>query len=528
MHNANAVIEQKLDCVILSKLEAVMSKQADGMDILIVGGGTAGWMAAALLAPYAQNGYRVRLIESEDIGTVGVGEATIPQILLYNQALGINEEEFLRETQGTIKLGIEFADWHRIGSSYMHSFGAVGRDIGIIPFQHYWRRAQSMGKAGPLSDYALNEVAARAGKMQHGKPRTWDALPDMPYAYHFDAGLFAAYLRKLAEARGVERIEGKVTATTLRSEDGFVDTVKLEDGREFTADLFIDCSGFRGLLIEGALSTGYDDWTNWLPCNRAVAVPCGHGDNPQIPYTRATARTAGWQWRIPLQHRIGNGYVYCADYLSADEAEQTLLNNLDGPALGDPRHLQFTTGKRRKFWNKNVLALGLAGGFMEPLESTSIHLIQSGLSRLLKMLPGKNWDPVIADEYNRQCDFEFISTRDFLILHYKATVRDDSDFWRDRAAMAVPDSLAAKIDLFASNGHIFREHEELFTEVGWLQVMVGQGITPSRWHPLADAVEVSDLGDFMETLQLLIAREVNQMPDYKTFLQQPSRLSKGH
>ncbi len=500
-----------------------MNDQRDYIDILIVGGGTAGWMAAALLAPYAQNGYRVRLIESEDIGTVGVGEATIPQIQLYNQALGINEDEFLRETQGTIKLGIEFADWQAKGISYMHAFGGVGRDIGIIPFQHYWQRARALGKAGPLSAYALNEVAARAGKMQRGKPRTSDALPDMPYAYHFDAGLYAAYLRRLAEARGVERIEGKVSDVRLRSEDGFVDNVALEDGRSFTADLFIDCSGFRGLLIEGALKTGYEDWTHWLPCNRAVAVPCGHGAAPQIPYTKATARDAGWQWRIPLQHRIGNGYVYCSDHLSADQAEAALLANLDGPAQADPRHLQFTTGKRRKFWNRNVMALGLAGGFMEPLESTSIHLIQSGLSRLLKMLPRKTWDPSIADEYNRQADFEFESTRDFLILHYKATARDDTAFWRERAAMPIPDSLAAKMDLFAANGHIFREHEELFTEVGWLQVMVGQGIVPASCHPLAEAVDAGDLGDFMETFQLLIEREVRQMPSYEQFVAQLER-----
>jgi tryptophan 7-halogenase len=494
-----------------------VSKDLSLITILIVGGGTAGWMSAALLSQFKENGYRIILVESEDIGTVGVGEATIPQINLFNAALGIDENAFLRATQGTIKLGIEFADWLNIGHRYMHAFGAVGRDIGIVPFQHYWQRARQLGVAKTLEHYSLNEVAARSGKIQRGSPRTSDKLPDMPYAYHFDAGLYAQYLRKLAEQRGVERIEGKVSNVKLKPDDGHVESVTLENGQQIAADLFIDCSGFRGLLIEGALETGYDDWSEWLPCNRAVAVPCGNAET-QLPYTRSTAREAGWQWRIPLQHRIGNGYVYCSDYISDDEAAATLLANLDGEPLADPRFLKFTTGKRRKFWNRNVIALGLAGGFMEPLESTSIHLIQSGLSRLLKMMPRKQVNPADAAEFNRQSDFEFERIRDFLVLHYKATERADTPFWRHCANMAIPDTLAAKIELFRTRGHIFREHEELFTEVGWLQVLVGQGIIPQDCHPLADGVEPGDLAAFMETLELLIAREVKQMPSYHDFI----------
>ncbi len=485
--------------------------------ILIVGGGTAGWMAAAILAQFSQNGYRIVLVESEQIGTVGVGEATIPQINLYNAALGLDEDAFMRATQGTFKLGIEFVDWRHKGERYMHAFGGIGRDVGLVPFQHYWHRARSLGTAKSLEYYSLNEVAARGGRMQRGKPRTADSLHDMPYAYHFDATLYAAYLRRFAEARGVERVEGRIVDVSLRGEDGHVEALTLEGGKHLAGDIFIDCSGFSGLLIEGALETGYDDWSRWLPCNRAMAVPCANAGEP-TPYTRSTARDAGWQWRIPLQNRIGNGYVYCSDYVSDDEATATLLSNLDGEALADPRPLRFTAGKRKKFWNRNVIALGLASGFMEPLESTSIHLVQSGLSRLLKMLPRKQCNPADAAEFNRQTDFEFERIRDFLILHYKATERDDTPFWRDRAAMPIPDTLAAKIDLFRSNGHIFREHEELFTEVGWLQVFAGQGILAAGHHPLADGVEEGDLAQYMETIELLIAREVSQMPSHGDFI----------
>ena len=485
--------------------------------ILIVGGGTAGWMTAAILSQFIPAGYRIRLVESDEIGTVGVGEATIPQIQLFNQALGLDEDEFLRATQGTYKLGIEFVDWTGAGSRYMHAFGDVGRGVGIVPFQHYWHRARELGVAGSLDRYSLNEVAARALRMQRGKLRTSDQLSAMPYAFHFDAGLYARYLRGHAERNGVERTEGKVVDVTLDGTSGRVTLVTLDGERNIAADLFIDCSGFRGLLIEQALETGYDDWSRWLPCNRAMAVPCANGGE-FTPYTRSTARKAGWQWRIPLQHRIGNGYVYCSDFLSDDEAAATLLANLDGEAMADPKPLRFVTGKRRKFWNRNVIALGLASGFMEPLESTSIHLIQSGLSRLIRMLPRATFDPAVAKEFNLQSDFEFETIRDFLVLHYKATDRDHSEFWRHCSSMEVPDGLAHRIALFRASGTIAREHDELFTEVGWLQVLVGQGIEPTAHHPLADTISKQDLADYMDIWEKLIVREVAQMPSQAEFI----------
>lgn len=495
-----------------------MADKAENGEITIIGGGTAGWMAAAILAPLSQQGYRIRLVESEEVGTVGVGEATIPQINLFNQALGIDEDEFLKATKGTFKLGIEFVDWGRVGQRYMHAFGEVGRDVGIVAFQHYWRRAHEAGLAKDLRHYSLNETAARAGRMQRGKLRTTDAIPPMPYAFHFDASLYARYLRTIAEARGAERTEGKIVDVALDPESGDVRSVELESGTKVGGDLFIDCSGFRGLLIEQALETGYEDWTRWLPCDRAVAMPCAHGQAPLLPFTRATARPAGWQWRIPLQHRIGNGYVYCSQFLSDDEAAATLASNLDGEALGEPRPLRFVTGKRRKMWNRNVIALGLASGFLEPLESTSIHLIQTGLQRLLRLLPRKSGTKAEAEEFNRQSAAEYERVRDFLILHYKATERDDCDFWKHCAAMDVPDSLKQRIELFRESGHIFRAPDDLFTEVAWLQVMVGQNIHPQRHHPMVDAITVDDLRSYLETWEAIIQREVAQMPRHEDFI----------
>jgi tryptophan halogenase len=352
--------------------------------------------------------------------------------------------------------------------------------------------------------------------MQRGKPRTSGNLPDSPYAFQFDASLYARYLRSLAESRGVERIEGKIIDVEQDGETGDVTAVCLESDRRIEADFFIDCSGFRGLLIEGALETGYDDWTRWLPCDRAMAVPCASSGD-FTPYTRATARDAGWQWRIPLQHRIGNGYVYCSSFISDEEARETLLANLDGTPQADPRPLRFVTGKRRKFWNKNVVALGLASGFMEPLESTSIHLIQSGLSRLVRLLPRGRGNEVDAAEFNRQSAFEFERIRDFLVLHYHANERD-GDFWRQCREMELPDTLSYKLELFRANGHVFREHEELFTEVGWIQVFIGQGIRPACHHPLADTVSEADLGSYMDTWEKMIAREIAQMPSHADFI----------
>ena len=496
--------------------------QRDPIRIVIAGGGTAGWMVAAACAHFLEDGFAITLVESEEIGTVGVGEATIPQIRLFNQALGLDEDAFLKATQGTFKLAIEFVDWYRLGHRYMHAFGDVGRESGLLQFQHSWAPAYRKGLAKDLSAYSLNNMAALMGRMQRGPARTTKMLPEMPYAFHFDAGLYAAFLRKFAVARGVERIEGKIATVTRNGENGDVAALVLESDATVAGDVFIDCTGFRGLLIEQTLATGYDDWTHWLPCDRAVAVPCERAGE-FTPYTRSTARTAGWQWRIPLQHRIGNGHVYSSAHISEDEATATLLANLDGAPTADPRPIKFTTGKRKQIWNRTVIAVGLASGFMEPLESTSIHLIQSAISRIMKMLPNRRIADVERREFNRQSDFEYERIRDFLILHYKATARDDSAFWRHCRDMAVPETLSEKIELFRANGHIFREHEELFTEVGWLQVMVGQGIIPEGNHPIADAISDGDLSEYMETLALLNGREAAQMLSHADFVAQHCR-----
>ncbi len=489
--------------------------QQDPVTIVIAGGGTAGWMAAAAFGRFLESGYRIRLIESEEIGTVGVGEATIPQIRLFNEALGLDENAFLRATGGTFKLGIEFDGWTAPGHRYMHAFGDIGRDVGLIAFQHYWLRARALGIAKPLHAYSMNETAARAGRMHRGGPLTAAAIPAIPYAFHFDAGLYAAYLRRFSENRGVERIEGKI-AQAARAENGDVAALVLESGQRIEGDLFLDCTGFRGLLIEGELGTGYEDWSRWLPCDRALAVPTANV-GPPLPYTRAIAREAGWQWRIPLQHRTGNGHVYCSAFTSDQAAADTLLANLEGAPQADPRPLRFVTGRRRRAWNRNVVAMGLASGFLEPLESTSIHLIQAAISRLLKLLPALPVADALRDEYNRETDFEIERIRDFLILHYWANARPEP-FWQACRETALPDTLRAKIELWREAGTIVREREELFTEDGWLQVLAGQGIEARRHHPLADQIAPADLAEYMETLELLYRREAEALPSHADFI----------
>ncbi len=486
--------------------------------ICIAGGGSAGWMAAAALSVALRNLCRIELVESEEIGIVGVGEATIPPIKLFNQQVGVDEAAFLRATHGTIKLAIEFAGWGEAHSRYPHPFGAIGADFDRAPVFQHWLAAHRAGAPEPLQDYSFAWALARTGRFAplSDDPRRIQSTHD--YAYHFDAMLYGRYLRSVCEPRGVVRTEGRIEAVERDSTSGDVTALRLSDGRRVEADFFIDCTGFRGLLIEGALATGYDDWSRWLANDRAVAVPCAHGDTPQLPWTGATARDAGWQWRIPLQHRIGNGYVYCSDHISDDDALATLLGHLDGAPQAEPNRLRFTSGKRRRMWNRNVVALGLASGFMEPLESTSIHLVQAGISRLLKMLPAGASDPAVAAEFNRQSDFEWERIRDFIILHFKATERRDTAYWRDRAAMPIPDTLAAKIELFRAQGLIFREHEELFTESGWLQVLVGQGIEPRRWHPLAGGIGEQELAQYMAGIALMIDREVAEMESYDRFL----------
>jgi tryptophan 7-halogenase len=486
--------------------------------IVIVGGGTAGWMAAAATARFIGAQYSITLVESDAIGTVGVGEATIPQIHIFNSALGIDEAEFVRATQGTFKLGIEFADWLRPGHKYIHAFGDIGRPLGLLEFHHYWLRGQALGVNQGLDAYSVSATAAYANKFANSVPGLNGGAAPVTYAYHFDAGLYATYLRHFAEGLGVTRHEGRILSVEQNNENGHVQSVTLEHGATISGDLFIDCSGFRGLLIEEALKTGYDDWTHWLPCDRALAVPCA--SVPKLtPYTRSTAKKAGWQWRIPLQHRTGNGIVYSSQHLGDDEASAILLDGLDGEALADPHPIAFKTGKRKKFWNKNVVSLGLSSGFMEPLESTSIHLIQSGIERILKFLPYGEIRDVDVDSYNTQSAFEFEAIRDFLILHYHANERSEP-FWRDCREMDIPDSLNDKLELYRANGRIFRFNDELFTQTGWLQVMAGQGITPKGYHPLADQLSHEELSEFMALTRTHTDKLVATMPGHGDFIAQ--------
>ena len=487
--------------------------------LVIVGGGTAGWMAAAVLAKAFGPSLRIRLVESEEIGIVGVGEATIPQIRLINQFLGLDEDAFLRASQGTFKLGIQFNDWTRLGDSYLHAFGETGLPIGVLGFHHYWLRGLHAGRPERYWDYSLNTRAALANRFGRLDAIGQTPLAGIRYAFHFDAGLYARHLRSYAEQRGVQRTEGRIVDVALRDPDGFIDAVVLDGGERVAGDFFLDCSGFRGLLIEGALKAGYAQWSDWLPCDRAMAVPSARVE-PMRSYTQANAQVAGWQWRIPLQHRTGNGHVYCSRYLSDDEAASILLANLDGEALDDPRPLRFTTGMRKRFWHRNCLAIGLSSGFMEPLESTSIHLIQSAIGRFMQLFPERHVDPRLSDEYNRQTRVEYERIRDFLILHYKANRRTDSAFWRDCAAMPVPDSLSERIELFRAGGRVHRDADELFTEGSWVQVFLGQGIIPEHHHPLADSLEMDRLDGFMASIRGAIARAADSLPQHADFIAQ--------
>jgi len=487
-------------------------------DVVIVGGGTAGWMAAAALCRLQLNGTTsITVVESDEIGIVGVGEATIPPIRTYNTMLGIDEREMLRATRGSYKLGIEFVNWGRVGDVYLHPFGSFGRDIEAIRFHQFWLKYYPLGLAAPLAEYNVTAVAAKLNRFHHPNPEPGTVLNSLEYAYHFDAALYGRFLRSYAEARGVKRQEGKIVQVRQREPDGFIEAVVLTGGRRVPGDLFIDCSGFRGLLIEQTLHCGYEDWSHWLPCDRALAVP-SESVNPLIPYTRATAHTAGWQLRIPLQHRTGNGYVYCSRYVSDDEATATLLKNLDAKAMGDPRPLRFVTGRRRKFWDRNCVALGLAAGFLEPLESTSIYLIQSGIARLLALFPDRTCNEVEIDEYNRLTELQMEQIRDFIILHYKLTQREDAPFWRSCASMEVPQTLARKINLFRRRGRIVRYQDELFTEDSWLAVMLGQNVKPERYDPLVDVLAQDNTVAVLRRMQVLVRQAAESLPGHGDFI----------
>ena len=486
--------------------------------ILIAGGGSSGWMTAALLARLFQGLYEIVLVESEDIGTIGVGEATIPAIKKYNELLGLDENEFMARTQGSFKLGIQFVDWWKQGQSYIHGFGVIGQDWEWLRMHHYWLKAHAQGRTGDFAAYSINTAAALENKFVRAQTQMGDSpLSQIAHAFHFDASLFARFLSAYAQERGVRRREGKIVDVTLRAEDGFIDSVTLDDGEVIGADLFVDCSGFRGLFINQALGVGFDDWSHWLPCDRAIAVPCERSAN-FTPYTRSTAHGAGWQWRIPLQHRTGNGHVYSSQFIDDAEAERVLLANLDGAPRADPFRVEFKAGKRKQLWHKNCVAIGLAGGFLEPLESTSLHLVQSGIIRMVRLLPDAGFDAATIAEFNRQTDFEYERIRDFIILHYKATERRDTPFWDYCRTMEVPDTLQRKLDLWMANGRIFREDEELFAEESWIQVLLGQGMIPRGHDPLVDIKSDAQIAQYLGNIAAVIGKCVAVMPTHAEYV----------
>jgi tryptophan halogenase len=486
-------------------------------ELVIVGGGTAGWMAAASFAHYFGNRLRITLVESSDIGTVGVGEATIPAIRDFLRSLGIDEFDLMRATQATCKLGIEFRDWSRIGASFMHPFGVYGMPARDLPFHQFWLRLRQTGDTTPYGEYCLAIAIARQNRFTRPHPNPTSGLSVFEWALHFDAGLFARYLREYALARGVTRIDRKIVDVNLRGTDGFIESLTLEDGERVAGELFIDCSGFRGLLIEGALKTGYEDWTRWLHCDRAVAIPC-QGAGELLPYTRATALDAGWQWRIPLQNRLGNGYVYCSRHLADDAAAATLIGNLEGAPLADPNFLRFTTGRRRRFWNRNCVALGLAGGFLEPLESTSISLIETGIEKLRRLFPDRNFDPALAEEFNRCSTLEYERLRDFLVFHYHATSRDDAPLWRECRAMPIPETLEYKMKLFRRRGTLVRYEWETFFDPSWMAMYTGFGWLPDDYDPLVDHFGVEELRAQLARIRGNIAAAVAQAPMHAEFI----------
>jgi tryptophan halogenase len=486
-------------------------------DIVIVGGGTAGWMAAAVLAKTGGT-HRVTLVESEEIGTVGVGESTIPPIILFNQLLGIDEDEFVRETNATFKLGIEFVDWRRVGHTYFHNFGMLGADLHTsIPFIHYWMRYMQSGGDPDQLRFSSESEAARRGKFGRVQRTPPGAQPNMHYAFQFDASTYAAYLRRYSERRGVVRKEGRIVGVRQNGESGYIEAVEMQDGSIVRGDFFIDCSGFRGLLIEGAFKAGFEDWSHWLPNNRAAAVPA-EGMAQPTPFTRAQARDAGWQWRIPLQHRTGNGYVFCDEYVSEDQASSQLVEWVGGTALASPKVLRFKAGRRRKSWVKNCLALGLSSGFLEPLESTSIHLVQAGLTKFLDFFPHRECDPILIERYNAEMAFQYETIRDFIIAHYKVTEREDTEFWRYCKNMSIPDTLSDKLTLFKERSEVKPIPGDLFGDISWFAILYGQGLVPDGYHPLADAMSEDDLQLRLAGIRKAIMKRVDALPSHTDFI----------
>ncbi|MBY6186823.1 tryptophan 7-halogenase [Marinobacter hydrocarbonoclasticus] len=492
--------------------------------VVILGGGSAGWMTAAMLAKTLGHSIELTLVESEQIGTVGVGEASIPPLALFNRALGINEAEFMAATQGTIKLGIQFEHWGQPGDAYLHAFGPMGKDLALTPFYQLWLRSHH-GTPDDVSDfwrYSLNAQAAKANRFAPLQRIEGTPLAGLTHAYHFDAGLYAAYLRRYSEQRGVLRIEGRVERVGL-NHSGAIETLHLASGQSIEADLFIDCSGISARLIEQALNCGFEDWSHWLPCDRAWAVPTR---NPETlrPYTRSIAHEAGWQWQIPLQHRTGNGLVFSSRYISEEDAKAVLLSSLETEPLASPRLIRFRVGRRRKQWHRNCVAIGLSSGFLEPLESTSIHLIQSAIMRLVKLFPRSAGEvTVLREEFNRQSRIEFEQIRDFIILHYHLNQRGESPLWQHCRTMPLPDSLTHKLALFRQSGRLIRHQDELFTEAAWQQVLLGQGMTPQSWNPMADGVSEAQLSEYLANLRTLMDHTVAGLPEHQRFLERYCR-----
>lgn len=487
-----------------------MSKQPV-KKVIIVGGGTAGWMAAASLSKLIGKTIEVSLVESDEIGTVGVGEATIPSMITLHRLLKIDERDFMASVQGTFKLGISFENWKNVNENYIHSFGFTGKDCWAAGFQHFWLKGKQQGISSEFGDYC--------NELQAAKHNKFAVLPNngLNYAFHMDAGLYAKYLRKIAEQHGCQRIEGKITDVITSADTGYIESLTLENGQTIEGDLFIDCSGFSGLLINKTLNTEYEDWTEFLPCDSAVAVQTKSVEEP-IPYTRSIARESGWQWRIPLQHRVGNGMVFCSKYLSDDQATQTLLDNVEGEVLTKPRVIKFTTGQRQQHWNKNCIAIGLAAGFLEPLESTSIHLIQRGIIRLLQLFPTQGINKSDVDEFNTQMKEEFLFVRDFIVLHYHVTERDDTPFWRQCKDMKIPETLQHRIDLFKESGRIFQKDNDVFAENSWSQVMLGQGLMPEEFHPIVNMMTDDELKTFLTSIKSSVNNLVDQLPSHQQFI----------
>jgi len=486
--------------------------QGEPVKIIILGGGTAGWMtAAALVKMLPANKYSITLVESEQIGTVGVGEATIPHIRQFNALLGIDENDFIRATNATYKLAICFESWGKLGDRYFHPFGSFGHDISGIEFQHYWLKLREKNMATAISEYSLACVAAMNHKFDYPLIEDESLLSTYTYAFHIDAGLYARYLRGYSETRGVVRCEGKVVEVQTNPVSDFIESIKMDSGDVIHGDFFIDCSGFASVLIEKTLKTGFEDWSQWLPCNSAIAIPSENISAP-VPYTRATAREAGWQWCIPLQHRSGNGYVYSSNFISDDEALAGLLKNLDGKPVGEPNFLKFIAGRRKKSWNKNCVAIGLSSGFLEPLESTSIYLVQMAILKLLEFIPGRTLDPILQNEFNRTMELEYCRIRDFLILHYYATTRTDSPFWLHCQQMDIPDDLKRKLQLFKKTAHVEKYQHGLFMTPSWLALYFGQGVFPEGYDSRLEKYTYDEISQYVSSLHRDIAQSVQTMP----------------